>query len=392
MKNLIKILIVILTLVIPSYSVFAIDPSFKTDYDPTVDIQVTVEIQKIRSLEKQDPAYRAEEIIDENSDPDFYIKIFINQEEFVSSIYHNTKYIYNPELSATKNVADDIEEVDIVIQLWDAQDENFQSDRLCDISADSGSSDDAYDVELTYNIKTGHWYGDDYNTDEMLNADPSGYGRLNGCDDGTLYETDRDCELWFTIYQNDQDNDKIPYWTEVNELGTDPEIDDTDTDYDEDQISTYWEYKWGYNPTTYDNHKLKDFDEDGLDNIEEFIMADYYSDPHRRDLFVELDQMADGPNGETSRLPETSKEILHTVYDRNNVVYHLDDGDPLRWGELSDSDLVPFDEVTECSWGGHDELDELYEEYFLHQDNNIWKKGIFHYGKFNCKRKCIWSK
>ncbi len=52
-------------------------------------------------------------------------------------------------------------------------------------------------------MKTGHWTGDD------ALQDISGYGRLNGCDDGTIYKKDRDCELWFSITQNDFEQDSI---------------------------------------------------------------------------------------------------------------------------------------------------------------------------------------
>jgi len=46
------------------------------DIDPLVDSVVTVDILAIRTLD----------IIDNSSDPDFFIKIFINDEEFISSI------------------------------------------------------------------------------------------------------------------------------------------------------------------------------------------------------------------------------------------------------------------------------------------------------------------
>ncbi len=342
------------------------------DFDPFMDLEVTVKIIKIRSLEKDDPQVFSKEIIDEYSDPDFYIKIKINEKEFISPVWENTKYIYFPEFSVALNVPDDVETLDIVIQLWDKADNGDTQDRLCDISPDSGTNDDAYDVELTYYISKGNWIDDDFI------GDNSGYGRLNGCDDGSYYEPDRDCELWFEIYQNDCDGDCIPYWTEVNVLGIDPTMDDTFLDPDEDKIPTYWEWKWGYNPTSWDNHSTIDTENDGIDNYEEFLTSQWFSDPFRRDLFVELDQMQDGQNGETARLPEISKEILHTAYNRHNLVYHLDDG---SWGEGSGADLIPFDELTECSWGREtDELDQIYLDYFIKNSEDSWKRSVFHYG------------
>ena len=341
------------------------------DFDPLVDLEVTVSILKIRSLEKEDPQVYTREIIDEHSDPDFYLKITIDDEEFVSPVWDDTKYVYTPEWSATCNVPDDVETVDITIQLWDKADQGDTTDRLCDISKDSGASDDSYDVELTYSIATGHWTGDD------MIGDSSGYGRLNGCDDGSIYEPERDCELWFEIYQNGADNDTIPYWTEVHTFKTDPTVDNTGEDSDNDGVPIEWEWRWNYDPGHWDNHSVIDPENDGIDNYEEFLTSQWFSDPYRKDLFVELDQMEDGPNGESSRLPEGSKEILYTAYDRQNVVYHLDDG---SWGAGSGSDLIPFDELTECSWRETDELDQIYLDYFIKDNESSWRRGVFHYG------------
>ena len=206
--------------------------------------------------------------------------------------------------------------------------------------------------------------GDDYL------KDPSGYGRLNGCDDVSIYQRDRDCELWFDIFHNDFDGDNIPYWTEVNVYSTAPEIKNTD-DYDEDGIPIDWEWKWEYDPFVYDDHKKIDPENDGIDNVEEYLTSQWDSDPFRKDLFVELDQMEESPSGEKSLLPEGSKELLYTAFNRQNVVFHLDDG---SWGD-SGSDMIKFDEKT-----NHDELDIIYWNYFLHGDEDNWRRGVFHYG------------
>ena len=326
------------------------------DFDPLVDLEVTVEIQKIRAFDKEDPQVRRVEYIDSDSDPDLYIKVYINDEEFTSDTWEEMRYIYDPQFKPTSNVPDEEEFVDINIQLWDY---NSDGDVLCDISGE----EEIYDVDLVYGLKTGHWTGDD------SLEDLSGYGRLNGCDDGSFYEHDRDCELWFNIYHNDYDGDNIPYWTEINEFGTDPEIDDTGDDSDGDNVPIEWEWKWGYDPFIGDNHANIDPENDGINNIEEFLTQDLFSDPYRRDLFIELDQMEESPTGEKSLMPEMSKEILYTAYDRQNVVYHLDDG---NWDQTG-SDMIPFDESID--WR---ELDSIYNQFFA-QDAE-WKKGIFHYG------------
>ncbi|UCF12704.1 MAG: hypothetical protein JSW06_00200, partial [Thermoplasmatales archaeon] len=132
-----------------------------TDFDPLVDVEVTVEIQQIRAFDKSDeqlsiipfyPIFVKREYIDKESDPDFYVKVLINNEESTSDTWHDTKYIYDPQFSAILDVPDDEEFVTVKIQLWDWND---NGDVLCDI----GNEKD--DVELTYSIKTGHWTGDD---------------------------------------------------------------------------------------------------------------------------------------------------------------------------------------------------------------------------------------
>jgi hypothetical protein len=79
----------------------------------------------------------------------------------------------------------------------------LKKNKICDLTGfNNGEDDDDGDTSLldkhygnlSYNLKVGHWTGDDYI------GDPSGYGRLNGCDDNSIYQQDRDCELWFDIY------------------------------------------------------------------------------------------------------------------------------------------------------------------------------------------------
>jgi hypothetical protein len=339
----------------------------KEDFDPLVDIEVTVEILKIRAFDKVEKQFNIlpynlgiinkREYVDEDSDPDFFLKVIINEEEFTSDIWHDTKYIYTPDFSPTKNVPDEEEFVDITIQLWDYnEDENV----LCDIGGN-----EELDVDITYSLKTGHWTGED-----QIN-DPSGYGRLNGCDDGSIYKRERDCELWFDVYQNDYDNDKIPYWTEVHVYGTDPEIDTTGDDSDNDNIPIEWEWKWDYDPLVAENHITIDPEGDSINNYEEYLTSQWESDPYRKDLFIELDLMSEGPQGETTLMPEESKELLYTAFNRQNLVYHLDDG---SW-QNTGSEFVPFDDLT--TWN---ELYPIYNQYFLHGDSNNWRRGVFHYG------------
>jgi len=99
-------------------------------------------------------------------------------------------------------------------------------------------------IHLTYDYRTGRWTGDDYLKDK------DGYGHYVG----------EYFEVWFDLYQTDYDEDGIPYWTEVNVLHTDPMVDDSKLDPDNDGIPTAWEWKWGYDPHVWDDHANLDPD------------------------------------------------------------------------------------------------------------------------------------
>lgn len=351
-------------------------PIVNDDLDKLVDLEVTVTIKEIRALDK----------IDLIGDPDFYVKIFINDVEWKSPVWRNQKYV-NANISKTVNVPDTVENVNIKIQLWDW---NPIIDKLCDISIDDEPGyANQHDIDLIYSMKTGHWRGDDFIDPRHFRSDFSGYGRANGCDDNSIYQRDRDCELLFGITQNDYDGDGIPYWTEVNAFHTDPEVDDRGRDDDGDGVPIEWEHKWGhyfqweghgdetnyshrwiYDPFELEDHANLDPDEDGLQNVEEYLTSKWGSDPFRRDIFLELDQMKLGPKGEGSTLPELSKDMLRDAYSKHNIVFHIDDGC------MGGGERIPFDERKL----EREELRKLYQYYFLHNGTNKWRQGVFHYG------------
>ena len=80
----------------------------------------------------------------------------------------------------------------------------------------------------------------------------------------------------------------------MNILGTDPTVDDSKLDPDGDGIPTAWEWKWGYDPFTWDDHENLDPDLDGLSNIEEYQMAKWFADPFIQDIYYEVDYMGSG--------------------------------------------------------------------------------------------------
>ncbi|HUT00309.1 MAG TPA: hypothetical protein VMY59_08340, partial [Candidatus Thermoplasmatota archaeon] len=193
---------------------------FIGDFDPLIDIEVTADIISIRTL-------------DDDNNPDFFVKVLINSEEFLSPIWQDSPYLDNIHWTATANVPDDIEYVDIVIELYK---KTTSGDTLCDICKEQNTRTEGYTAEMSYSIKTGHWTGED------SVGDLSGYGRLNGCDDGSTDGYEQDCELWFNIDQNDYDGDHIPYWTEVYIYETDPTFDNTGEDLDGDGLPIEWEH------------------------------------------------------------------------------------------------------------------------------------------------------
>ena len=386
MKNLTKKLIIIIitsTLLLTTNSYASEKNTTQSitdkDYDPNTDLKLTVTITQIRALDN----------FEKIGDPDFYVKIYINDQEYTSPVFQNQKYLYgDPYLyQVTSNIPDYLENITVQIQLWDKQP---GLDRLCDISDNLNEyGSETYDIILIYNTKYASWVGGDFINSESPYFDESGYGRLNGCDDNSIYENDRDCELYFNINQSDTDGDNIPYWTEVNIYGTDPMVNDTGRDDDQDGVPIEWEFKWGkrlrydhhtdkyyyewfYDPFTWENHSSFDPDRDGLDNVEEYKTSQWGSDPFRKDIFVELDQMEAGPNGEPASLfPENSKELIKNAFHRRNIVYHFDDGC------MGGGEMIPFIEHIE-SWS--EGMNQVYEDYFLHGDENNWRKGVFHWG------------
>jgi len=338
------IILLISILIIPSIATGELYVNHELDYDPFIDIVITIEIYTIRGYVKTD----------NTSNFDFSILIEINNEQFFSPIWKNSRYLYDINWSISKNIPDNIAEVSIKILLFD-------NNTPCDLNGIKNDSS----IELVYDIRTNHWSGDDYI------GDPSGYGRLNGCDDESFYEEEKDCEIWFNIYQNDIDNDKIPTWAEINIYGSDPFIDNSNDDFDNDDVPFYWEHHWNYNPNVWDDHQNLDPDNDGLTNFEEFLTSGWFSDPFRKDLFIELDQMELGPNGEGFKVPNSTKELLADRYNPRNILYHLDDGC------MGGGEIIPFDYV---SWRG--EILGIYQNYFLHNDPNNWRRRVFRYAVF----------
>ena len=164
-----------------------------------------------------------------------------------SEILFNTWDLMFQEQKIEMNVEEENETSDVTITLMGRVNSGLLGLKTQDVERDK--------IKLRFNYRTGRWTGDD----EF--GDYDGFGHYLG---DTF-------EVWFNIYQSDYDTDQIPYWTEVNILGTDPKIDDTDRDPDKDGCSTYWEWRWGYDPHSWDNHEVLDPDFDGIENVADYL-------------------------------------------------------------------------------------------------------------------------
>jgi hypothetical protein len=214
---------------------------------------------------------------------------------------------------------------------------------------------EADSVSVIYDFKTGRWSGQD------LYMDDDGYGYFLG----------DNYEIWFNIYQIDYDGDFIPYWTEVNVLGTDPTVDDSKLDPDGDGIPTTWEWKWGYDPFTWDDHGNLDPDLDGLDNLEEYQMEKWFANPYIQNVYYEVDYMGSGGfNDPPHYFFEETKEGIIERFAQHNVKVFFDDGWPNSPPNGGGQELPHIAKISQDSGM----VLQYYDNYFPDE-----RKGIFRY-------------
>jgi len=140
-------------------------------------------------------------------------------------------------------------------------------------------------------------------------------------------------------------------------------------DSDNDHVPDWWEEKWGYDPTSWDDHKNLDPDNDGLNNIEECYTDKYGSNPFHKDVFLEFDWVeAKNPNNASNKPPDYYVDKMIAVFEKQNISLHVD------LGNLEGGEEIPY--VAHFSYA---DLRDLYWEYFLHNNLNNPRKGIFHY-------------
>jgi len=321
------------------------------------EVAVIVEVKRIRSLNLQNESV--------------YLKVFINGQDSVwwRQIFRGIDIW--PEWAFAYNVVEyeENKEIPIQIELW----KKGIIDQPCDISPQKGNYLYGKTLTLFYNLTSGEWHGDDWL------GDASGYGHAGGHEDGNYDENDY--EIWFDIYEIVSTDgwwggsDRMTPW-EKAKYGLNESMEYGNVDIDGDGIPSDWEDKYGYNPVVPEDHRHLDPDNDGLDNVEEYLTSKWLSDPFCPDVFLEIDFMeAKYPWQKDYVLPKKSQEMIISAFTKHNIILHIDDGCMGGGG-----DLIPFDSKM---YG--DELRAAREKYFLNGDPNNWRRGVFHYGIMCCQ-------
>ena len=274
--------------------------------------------------------------------PSYYFEAVLNDGLWTSHEINewDTEYV---GWQAFRKVDEELETCSIEVSIFENKKKLFGSES---VEKDSFS--------LEYDFRTGRWTGDDCFNDS------DGMGYVNG---DTF-------EVWFDVHQSDSDGDGIPFWTEVNMLGTDPAVDDRYKDPDSDGIPTVWEWKWGFNPFMFDNHTTLDDDFDGIPNSEEYKLRKYLANPYVQDIFVEVDFMEKKPGifGKDHVFWEESQQMVMDKFSEQGIMLHIDDGSMGEGGEYLD-----FHEEYIAQEGG---IGSEYYKYHFADD----RKGIFRFG------------
>jgi len=141
-------------------------------------------------------------------------------------------------------------------------------------------------------------------------------------------------------------------------------------DSDNDGLPDWWEEKWGYNKTIFNDHINLDPDNDALNNFEECYTHQYGSNPFHKDIFLEIDWMESLTPDTSNKPPADLIQELISIFKEKDITLHID------LGEYSGGEEIPCSN-TKFSFP---KLRDIYWNYFLHNKINNPRKGIFHYG------------
>jgi len=276
-----------------------------------------------------------------------YVSKDVGQQGRVTEVLFNTWDSMFQENKVVRTVAQEQDTAQVTLTIVEREKIGLLGLRTKDTEKDT--------FTVTYCFRTGRWTGDDYF------GDSDGYG----------YYLGDTFEIWFNLYQPDYDNDYIPYWTEVNILGTDPTVDSSQLDLDGDGIPLYWEWKWGYDPFTWDSHQSLDPDMDSIPNIKEYQLEKWFANPFIENIYVEVDHMERGGWNDPPRVfYEESKQALIERFAQHNIKAFFDDG----WQNSSPNgggQAVPhYDRLSQESGM----ILQYYNNYFPDE-----RKGVFIY-------------
>jgi hypothetical protein len=252
------------------------------------------------------------------------------------------------ESSMTFDIDEELETSMVTIHIFEEHNDGVLGNRVVDKKQET--------ISVTYDYRTGRWQGDD------AFMDNDGMGHYVG----STYE------IWFNVYQADNDHDTIPFWTEKNVLGTNPLVDDSVLDPDEDGIPTSWEYKWGYDPYIWNDHQNLDPDIDGIDNIEEFQMSEWFANPYQQDIYIEADGMEQKGIFDLQHIFfKESQQMLIERFRQYGINVYIDDG----WGNgpvNGGGEMLPFQQNLDDTLGK--QVLAFYTHHFADE-----RKGIFRY-------------
>ncbi len=143
-----------------------------------------------------------------------------------------------------------------------------------------------------------------------------------------------------------------------------------EVDSDMDGVPDWWEEKWGYDPLVWDDHYNLDPDCDGLNNVEECFTDKWGSNPYKKDVFLEIDWVHIINPEDCSNKPSWSYlSKIREAFAEKDIFLHID------LGELGGGEEIPL--IRNFSFS---KLSNIYWNYFLHNDLDNPRKGIFHYG------------
>ncbi|MFO7990715.1 MAG: PKD domain-containing protein [Thermoplasmata archaeon] len=193
----------------------------------------------------------------------------------------------------------DINEAGSIVEIkLDLVDVDTFSDDVADLGGDSGKTGN-----IIYDVLEDKWSinGQAKGRNHVISGDDDNYG-----------------EVWFDIFQDDNDEDMMAYGLEL-EVGTDPGVNDTDGD----DLWDGYEYFMGLDPFSVENNNGRDgdLDGDGLTNYQE----------------QEISKLKTGPNDWYHLYINRDMTMHDPVYFDNNI-YSRRLCKPSEWD--TDKDLI----------------------------------------------------